>query len=203
MLPHASLLELTGPLMSMIVLPYLGVAAARGELARPTPERHAKPRVGSADPPRDLDMRLTYRTVRVLMAVAELGGAGSHPSNREVGATAGMTDQGQTSKLLSRLHRLGLIENTGVGPSKGAPTHGFTPKGAEASEHSHDRAPLNPSADSPRTHIVPRRVQDLVVCVPTVRVRRLRYAALARALDCPLLTTDVPRDALHRSASLS
>jgi AcrR family transcriptional regulator len=130
--PDASLLQLTGPLMSMIVLPYLGAAAARRELVRPTPERHVKPRVGSADPLRDLDMRLTYRTVRVLMAVAELGGAGSHPSNREVGATAGMTDQGQTSKLLSRLHRLGLIENTGVGPSKGAPNAWkLTPKGAE------------------------------------------------------------------------
>ncbi|MGA7703264.1 MAG: TetR/AcrR family transcriptional regulator, partial [Solirubrobacteraceae bacterium] len=34
---EASLLELTGPLMSMIVLPYLGSAAARRELARAVP----------------------------------------------------------------------------------------------------------------------------------------------------------------------
>ncbi len=130
-----SLVQLAGSLMSMIVLPYLGTAASRKELTRAVPERHAKPRVGAADPLRDLDMRLTYRTVRVLMAVAELGGGGSHPSNREVGEAAGMSDQGQISKLLSRLHRLGLIENTGNGPSKGAPNDWtLTPKGAEV-EH--------------------------------------------------------------------
>jgi AcrR family transcriptional regulator len=124
----ASLLELAGPLMSMIVLPYLGAAAARKELRQPVPERHAKPRGGSADPLRDLEMRLTYRTVRVLMAVA------AHPgsSNREVGVASGMQDQGQISKLLSRLHRLGLIQNAGVGPAKGAPNAWtLTPKGAE------------------------------------------------------------------------
>jgi AcrR family transcriptional regulator len=127
---EGSLVGLTGPLMSMIVLPYLGPAAARKELARPVPERHVRQRMAPADPLRDLDMRLTYRTVRVLMAVAELGGQGSYPSNREVGLAAGMTDQGQTSKLLSRLHRLGLIENTGNGPTKGAPNAWtLTPKG--------------------------------------------------------------------------
>jgi AcrR family transcriptional regulator len=131
----SSLLDLTGPLMSMIVLPYLGAGAARKELARPVPERRVKPRVGSADPLRDLDMRLTYRTVRVLMAVAELGGRGYYPSNREVGVAAGMTDQGQTSKLLSRLHRLGLIQNAGAGPSKGAPNAWtLTPKGTEVQQ---------------------------------------------------------------------
>jgi AcrR family transcriptional regulator len=129
---EGSLLGLTGPLMSMIVLPYLGTAAARRELARPAPERRVRQRVESVDPLRDLGMRLTYRTVRVLMAVAELGGQGSYPSNREVGLAAGMTDQGQTSKLLSRLHRLGLIENTGNGPTKGGPNAWtLTPKGAE------------------------------------------------------------------------
>jgi AcrR family transcriptional regulator len=127
-----SLLELTGPLTSMIVLPYLGAAAARRELTRPAPERHSRPHTGSADPLRDLEMRLTYRTVRVLMAIAELDGRGSHPSNREVGAAAGMNDQGQISKLLSRLHRLGLIQNTGIGPSKGAPNAWtLTQKGTE------------------------------------------------------------------------
>jgi hypothetical protein len=124
----ASLLQLAGPLMSMIMLPYLGVAAARRELQRPVPERHTRPHTGSADPLRNLEMRLTYRTVRVLMAVA------AHPgsSNRQVGVASGMQDQGQISKLLSRLHRLGLIQNTGVGPTKGAPNAWtLTAKGAE------------------------------------------------------------------------
>ena len=65
-------------------------------------------------------MRLTYRTLRVLGAVAERPGA----SNREVGAAAGMTDQGQISKLLARLEGLGLIANVGAGHVKGAPNGG-------------------------------------------------------------------------------
>ena len=110
-------LGLAGPLTSMIVLPYLGQAAARQELQRPVPPRHIPRRTASADPLRDVGMRLTYRTVRVLMAVAEHPGA----SNRQVGVASGMNDQGQISKLLSRLHRLGLIANDGIGPAKGAP----------------------------------------------------------------------------------
>lgn len=62
-------------------------------------------------------MRITYRTVRVLMVIAE------HPdaSNRQIAAGAGITDQGQVSKLLARLEHLGLIYNRGLGPVKGAP----------------------------------------------------------------------------------
>ncbi len=62
-------------------------------------------------------MRLTYRTVRVLMAVAEQPGS----SNRAVGTRAGTPDQGQISKLLARLHNLDLIDNTTTGPARGAP----------------------------------------------------------------------------------
>ena len=114
---YGSLLELAGPLTSMIVLPYLGPAAARKELARPAPPHHAQPHTSAADPLHDLDMRLTYRTVRVLTAIAE------HPdsSNRQVGIASGMNDQGQISKLLSRLHRLGLIHNTNTPPNRGTP----------------------------------------------------------------------------------
>jgi AcrR family transcriptional regulator len=149
--PEGRLLALAGPLMSMIVLPYLGPAVARKELTRPVPARHASPPLGSPDPLRDLDMRLTYRTVRVLMAVAELGGRGSYPSNREVGAAAGMTDQGQTSKLLSRLHRLGLIQNTGIGPSKGAPNAWkLTPKGVEVEKALAGQRTLQPLTNSPQ-----------------------------------------------------
>ncbi len=113
------LLELANQLMSMIVLPYLGAAAARKELERPI-ERQAEERHDArmlADPFKDAGMRLTYRTVRVLMAVAE------HPnaSNRTIGEHAGIKDQGQMSKLLGRLGRLDLIENTGLGPGQGGP----------------------------------------------------------------------------------
>jgi AcrR family transcriptional regulator len=128
----ASLLSLSGPLMGMIVLPYLGTAAAHRETVRETPVRRERGRVTSGDPLRDLEMRLTYRTVRVLLSIAALGAGGSHPSNREVGAAAGIDDQGQISKLLSRLEKLGLIANSGVGQVRGAPNAWvLTEKGVE------------------------------------------------------------------------
>lgn len=114
---QASLLELTGPLISMIVLPYLGSAAARRELARPVPAPPMRQEPLPADPLRDVQMRLTYRTTRVVAAI------GAHPgsSNREVGLAAEMQDQGQISKLLTRLAKLGLIENMPAGLTRGAP----------------------------------------------------------------------------------
>jgi DNA-binding IclR family transcriptional regulator len=46
-----------------------------------------------------------------LKAVAEHPGA----SNRVLAEVAEIGDQGQVSKLLARLQRVGLIENTGLG----------------------------------------------------------------------------------------
>jgi DNA-binding MarR family transcriptional regulator len=112
-----SFLELTGPLASMIVLPYLGSAAARKELSRPVPKVPAKVNRGERDPLSQLDMRLTYRTVRVLLAVAAQPG----DSNRGVAARAGVGDQGQISKLLARLEKLGLVLNKSKVPGTGAP----------------------------------------------------------------------------------
>lgn len=114
--PERGLLDLTGPLMSMIVLPYLGPAAARKEHARPVPKPASAQRP-ERNPLGELEMRLTYRTVRVLTAIA------AHPgsSNRLVADAAEVTDQGQMSKLLARLHDIGLIQNTGGGAIKGEP----------------------------------------------------------------------------------
>src|SRR6202035_1710617 len=98
-----SLLGLIGPLMGMIVLPYLGPAAARKELARPLPKTPANAHRAESNPLGQLEMRLTYRTVRVLIAIAALGGRGSYPSNRAVADAAEVSDQGQMSKLLARL----------------------------------------------------------------------------------------------------
>jgi hypothetical protein len=112
-----SLVELLNPLMAMIVQPYLGAAAAERELARPVVrERRVRPRAVS-DPLDGLEMRLTYRTLRVLAAIAGAPGA----SNRAVAMSAEVADQGQISKLLARLEGLGLIRNTGVGHLKGEP----------------------------------------------------------------------------------
>ena len=119
---------LLGELMGMIVLPYLGPVAARREQARPAPV----PATGLAatghavqdaqvtvraerDPLEGVPMRLTYRTARVLAVIAEQPGV----SNRGAAEQAGVSDQGQISKLLARLERLGLIANTGAGHARG------------------------------------------------------------------------------------
>jgi AcrR family transcriptional regulator/DNA-binding MarR family transcriptional regulator len=126
--PLSSLLP---ALMAMIVLPYLGQPAAEKELHKPTPQLKTKTRTRT-DPLDGLDMRLTYRTIRVLIAIA------GHPqaSNREVATAADIADQGQISKLLARLQSLGLIRNEGQGHAKGAANAwALTNKGQEV-EHS-------------------------------------------------------------------
>jgi hypothetical protein len=114
------LTDLLAPLMSMIVLPYLGAGAARRELSRPPIEvaRDGAPKTlaQAADPLHGLNIRLTYRTVRVLMAISDHPGA----SNRQVAEGSGIADQGQISKLLTRLARLELIGNIGGGQERGA-----------------------------------------------------------------------------------
>ncbi len=128
--PSRPLTGLLNPLMGVIVLPYLGEDAAAQELTHPVPKRTPKrstskksSRTQSTPPPapehllEGLDMRLTYRTLRVISGVA------AHPgsSNRQVADAAGIHDQGQISKLLGRLERLGLVQNTGEGQTKGEP----------------------------------------------------------------------------------
>jgi AcrR family transcriptional regulator len=123
---HKPLVELVNPLMNMIVLPYRGPAAARRELTAPVPKTTAPHPISTRSPLNDLHMRLTYRTIRVLAYIALDPGS----SNRTIGEASGIADQGQTSKLLARLTKLGLIENTGIGPTRGEPnawtltTHG-------------------------------------------------------------------------------
>jgi AcrR family transcriptional regulator len=140
------LTDLMGDLMGMIVLPYMGPAAARKEQSRPVATREAKPVTKAAkaakaesDPLAGIPMRLTYRTVRVLEAIAAQPGV----SNRGVGEQAGVSDQGQISKLLSRLERLGLASNTGEGHLKGEPNAWtLTPTGRRVAQtiriHTHD-----------------------------------------------------------------
>jgi AcrR family transcriptional regulator len=123
---RGALRDLAGELMSLIVLPYMGPGAARSEQERVLPplprnERGARERangmVVGPDLLAEVPMRLTYRTALVLAGIAKHPGA----SNRAVGESAGIFDQGQVSKLLARLQRLGLTANTGVGPAKGEP----------------------------------------------------------------------------------
>ncbi len=142
---HARMLEndrrslngLLNPLMGIIVLPYLGQGAAAKELARPAPKIPRAPRSARApqpsgeDPLEGLNMRLTYRTLVVLSAIAAEPGA----SNRQVAEAAGIHDQGQISKLLGRLDKLGLIHNTGAGQPRGEPNAWtLTSRGVEVQE---------------------------------------------------------------------
>jgi AcrR family transcriptional regulator len=127
---------LLGELVGMIVLPYLGAGAARKELERPVPaallpdashESRRDVYWSTGDLLEGVPMRLTYRTARVLE------GVGAHPgvSNRQVAESAGIGDQGQVSKLLRRLQRLGLLTNQGEGAhAKGEPNAWMlTPRG--------------------------------------------------------------------------
>lgn len=105
--------------MSVIMLAYLGQETAHEELSRTAPEPPALPQpsvvvpLGAID---GLNMRVTYRTLRVLSAIGDRPGA----SNREIARAAEIADPGQISKLLARLRDLGLIHNGGLGHTKGA-----------------------------------------------------------------------------------
>jgi AcrR family transcriptional regulator len=124
LLAHAPepVIGLFGSLVSIVVLPYLGVSVARRELTRPAPPPRgglARPSGGAASLGEDrAEVRLTYRTTRVLSAIADYPGA----SNREVADRAGIVDQGQISKLLARLQEAALIIKIGESrPARGAP----------------------------------------------------------------------------------
>jgi AcrR family transcriptional regulator len=113
--PSPQLAALVNPLLWTIVLPYLGPAAAGRELARTAPTDRMASAPPVEDPLRRLNMRLTYRTARVLDVIAQSPGV----SNTAVAIGAGVSDAGQISKLLTRLAGIGLIENVGPGQPRG------------------------------------------------------------------------------------
>ena len=77
------------------------------------------------DPLQKLPVRRTYRTLRVLTAIAALNERGSDSSNREVAERTGIrelaVDARQMSRVLWCLEALELIENTARGQVKGWP----------------------------------------------------------------------------------
>ena len=113
----SALVDLTNPLMAMIVHPYLGPIAAQKELERPAPSAPPSSPRGGADPFKGLPIRFTYRTARVLDTIASEPGT----SNRHIADTSGIADEGQMSRLLRRLEGCELIENQGEGHTKGEP----------------------------------------------------------------------------------
>jgi AcrR family transcriptional regulator/DNA-binding MarR family transcriptional regulator len=153
------LIELTGALMGVLVLPYRGPAAARRELALPVPAASER---GGGDSPfptdsfKEAGMRLTYRTMRVLRTIAR------HPglSNRRVGELAEISDQGQISKLLSRLERLGMIANQSEGRGRGEPNAWtLTAAGRQLTSSLRLQAEAVPTA-SGRRSLTPREGHD-------------------------------------------
>jgi DNA-binding MarR family transcriptional regulator len=104
-----ALANLSNSLMSFIVLPFLGARAAHRELARPV-EATSTPvqRDFTLDELRDPGGRLNHRATSVLTVIGSQPGLNS----RELASRDGVKDEGQMSRLLSRLERLGLIENT-------------------------------------------------------------------------------------------
>jgi AcrR family transcriptional regulator/DNA-binding MarR family transcriptional regulator len=140
------LVGLLGPLMAMIVLPYRGQQAATAELARAAsalvPACGDVSSDGSSggsmarsgfsrlipESSAPVDFRPTLRTFIVLSAIAERPGL----NNREVSDRAGVSDQGQISRLLWRLEDQGLVQNTG-GREQGTPkAWSLTPLGQQA-----------------------------------------------------------------------
>jgi AcrR family transcriptional regulator len=131
-----SLIELHGELMNLIVLPYLGAAVATRELGRSAPPARSNTSPTEMRPighgaREEPAARLTYRTVRVLRAIAELPAA----SNREVAERAGIVDQGQISKILTRLEYQGLVANrSGTSTARGTPNSWWLTERGEALE---------------------------------------------------------------------
>jgi AcrR family transcriptional regulator len=162
---HARLLEsspgalvgLLNALMGTIVLPYRGPAAATRELSRSVSKFSVRVRGagtdtgGSSDGPfggpsaGSVEFRPTLRTFTVLSAIAERPGL----NNREVSGCAGISDQGQISRLLWRLEDLGLVQNTG-GREQGTPkAWSLTPLGEQALQASHPHSAHPDSTDTP------------------------------------------------------
>lgn len=127
--PVPPLMHLSGSLMAMLVLPFVGEGVARSELARrpargaarkpPPPPSHGAP----ASP-----ARMTERTARVLTVIASAPGI----CNRSLAQSAGDIDEGQISRLLARLSGLGLISNERAGAGRGGSNAWrLTPAGSE------------------------------------------------------------------------
>ncbi len=98
--------DLAPALVEFIEAPYHGSGSSRDQQApsgtQPEEERSRRER---------LPVRATYRTTRVLSAI----GASPRLSNREIADAAGLSDEGQTSRLLRRLEQRGLVQNVGLG----------------------------------------------------------------------------------------
>ncbi len=107
-----ALVELAQSLMSFIVTPFLGAAAARRELSRPAV---AAPALAARRSAQELLHGFSGRGMRHPLAPRVLHAIRAQPglSNAQVAELTGVIDEGQMSRTLARLSRLGLVENSG------------------------------------------------------------------------------------------
>jgi hypothetical protein len=105
--PQEPFVELAPSLTAFIMAQYPGASA--NLRAEQTAARDVESQLHR------LPVRVTYRTTRVLDVIGESPGL----SNRDIAEAAGLTDEGQTSRLLRRLEQRGLVQNVGVGQAYG------------------------------------------------------------------------------------
>ena len=117
--PSPPLVVLVGPLMALILVPYVGAKTASKELFAPALRMLAPgeapaglPWAELPDELADLPSRVTRLTASTIVFIGQMNERDGAPSNRDVCWATGDTDAGQMSKLLQRLEALELIENT-------------------------------------------------------------------------------------------
>jgi AcrR family transcriptional regulator len=129
------LLELLGPLMGVIVGPFMDEALIAREIDRGNElaakiqaergaQRHSTPSDGVEVEPPAVELPALLRNAQAGRArqcvryLAERSGRGHGPSNSEVAAAIGVANKGQISALLGRLEGCGVLSKFSHGPGR-------------------------------------------------------------------------------------
>jgi AcrR family transcriptional regulator len=146
------LLELVGPLMGVIVGPFMDEAQVAREIERgeeiaaqiqaERAQRDARPQPpsGIGDEPAAVEIPALLRNPRAARArlcvryLAEQGKQGLSPSNWQIAAAVGIAHQGQVSKLLAGLESCGLLVKESYGPGRPNAWR-LTPHGRDVAAH--------------------------------------------------------------------
>jgi AcrR family transcriptional regulator/DNA-binding MarR family transcriptional regulator len=138
-----SLSPLVDELISVITYSYTGAPTTVASPPLLTPGQLVAPTSKHPSTGLPTHIRMTYRTLRVLTAVAQNPGG----SNRQIAEVAEISDQGQISKILRRLSDQGLLRNDGL-HRNGAPKRWHLTDRGRAAQRRGERD-LNRSRASP------------------------------------------------------